>query len=368
MEIFYHSLDGRKVRFESRFEMGSAEFSLQLRSTSDMRHNALNAVSVSETMVRIQTEKDTILPEPSEAFVSSPYVEQVTERAMAYLQAGYPVHFAGPAGTGKTTLAFHVASKLGRPVSLIHGDDEFGSSDLIGRDAGYRKSKLIDNYIHSVLKTEEETKSLWMDNRLTTACQNGETLIYDEFSRSRPEANNALLSILSEGILNLPKLRSSGEGYLEVHPEFHAIFTSNPEEYAGVHKTQDALMDRLITIHLDHYDRDSEIRITMAKSGIARLDAEIIVDVVREMRCFGVNNHRPTIRSCIAIARILALKKGHARWEDSTFQWVCRDVLNTDTAKITREGQSVMMEKLDQMIRNVCEKARVTAAHKGINV
>ena len=99
----------------------------------------------------------------------------------------------------------------------------------------------MDNFIHSVLKTEEEMKTLWMDNRLTTACRNGDTLIYDEFTRSRPEANNALLSVLSEGILNLPKLRRNGEGYLEVHPAFRAIFTSNPEEYAGVHKTQDAL-------------------------------------------------------------------------------------------------------------------------------
>jgi len=38
--------------------------------------------------------------------------------------------------------------------------------------------------------------TLWVDNRLTTACANGNTLIYDEFNRSRPEANNALLSVL----------------------------------------------------------------------------------------------------------------------------------------------------------------------------
>jgi len=153
----------------------------KIKECFDMSNGALNAVSetVSETMVRIQTEKDNILPEPSEAFVLSPYVEEVTKRAMAYLKAGYPVHFSGPAGTGKTTMAFHVATRLRRPVSLIHGDDEFSSSDLVGRDAGYRKSKMIDNYIHSVLKTEEEMKSLWVDNRLTTACQNGETLIYD---------------------------------------------------------------------------------------------------------------------------------------------------------------------------------------------
>jgi len=45
----------------------------------------------------------------------------LAERALAYLEVGYAVHFAGAAGTGKTTLAFHVAAKLGRPVTLIHG-------------------------------------------------------------------------------------------------------------------------------------------------------------------------------------------------------------------------------------------------------
>lgn len=317
-----------------------------------MKDTALKVLSTSTC--RVQTDGDNVLPEPSDAFVSSPFVEQVVARAMVYIEAGYPIHFAGSAGTGKTTLAFHVAAQIGRPVTLIHGDDEFGSSDLVGRDIGYRKHKLIDNFIHSVLKTEEEMKSLWMDNRLTTACQNGDTLIYDEFNRTPPEANNALLSILSEKILNLPKLRRSGEGYIEVNKDFHAIFTSNPEEYAGVHKTQDALIDRLITINLGHYDRETEIQITIAKSGVSREDAEIIVDIVRELRGVGVNNHRPTVRACIAIGKIIGLHGSHARWNDDFFRWVCRDVLSTDTAKVTRGGQSIMMEKLEEVIRKVC--------------
>ena len=316
--------------------------------------NGDNGDTALATTVRVQADGDNILPEPGDEFVLTPYVQEVTDRALAYLKAGCAVHFAGPAGTGKTTLAFHAAAQLGRPVTLIHGDDEFASSDLIGRDAGYRKSKLIDNFIHSVLKTQEEMRSLWVDNRLTTACQNGDTLIYDEFNRSRPEANNALLTILSEKILNLPKLRTSGEGYLEVHPEFRAIFTSNPEEYAGTHKMQDALMDRLITIHLGHYDRETEVRITTAKSGISTLDAQTIVDIVRELRSVGVNHHRPTIRACITIARVLAREGGSARWNDPVFQWVCRDVLQSDTAKVTHGGESLTPQEVDELMRKVC--------------
>jgi len=319
-----------------------------------MKDNSLRVVS--ETMVKGSSPQDNILPEPSDQFVNTPYIHDLTERAIAYLEVGYPVHFAGPSGTGKTTLAFHVAAQLGRPVTLIHGDDEFSSSDLIGRDSGYRKYKLVDNYIHSVLKTEEHYNTMWENNRLTTACQHGNTLIYDEFTRSRPEANNALLSVLEEKILNLPKLRRSGDGYLEVDPNFRAIFTSNPEEYAGVHKTQDALMDRLITMNLSHFDRESEIQVTMGKSGINIADAATIVDIVRELRSVGVSNNRPTIRSCIVIARILARFGGSARMNNPIFLRTCHDVLSMDTAKVTREGKSLMSGKVEEVIQRVCGK------------
>jgi len=316
-------------------------------------------------VVKVESRDDQVVPEASQEFVETPYVQNLTRRALAYLEVGYPIHFAGPAGTGKTTLAFHVAAQRGRPVVLLHGDDEFGSSDLVGRHSGYRKQKLIDNFIHSVLKTEESMNLTWMDNRLTLACKEGYTLIYDEFTRSRPEANNALLSILEEKIINLPKISQGGEGYLEVHPEFRAIFTSNPEEYAGVHKTQDALMDRLITVNLGHFDRETEIQIALAKSGLPRQDAENIVDLVREMRTFGVNNHRPTIRACIAIAKILAQQGARARIDDPVLLWACRDVLNTDTAKVTRGGQSLMGEKVEEAIRTVLGARQRTSLKSG---
>jgi len=270
--------------------------------------------------------QSSLLVKASESFVNTPRVKELTERSLTYLSVGYPVHIAGPAGTGKTTLAFHIAELLGRPVSLIHGNDEFGSSDLIGRDAGYHKSTLVDNYVHSVLKTEEKLDVHWVDNRLTTACEQGHTLIYDEFNRTPPEANNMLLSILEERIVNMPK-RGGGDGYLRVHPNFRAIFTSNPEEYAGVHKTQDALLDRLITIQVDHYDRQTEEGITRAKSGLEVDQVAFIVRIARAMRASGPSPHRPTIRACIAVARVLAKRGAQAHPDDAFFRAVSFDIL-----------------------------------------
>ena len=56
-------------------------------------------------------------------------------------------------------------------------------------------------------------------------------------------------------------------------------------------------MDRLITIHLEHYDRETEILIVKKKSGLPREDAERIVDMVRELRTFGCEQPPPDHQS-----------------------------------------------------------------------
>jgi len=286
-------------------------------------------------------------------FIQTPQVGDLINRASLYLQAGYPIHLSGPAGTGKTTLAMYLAAQSGRPTILIHGDEQFGTSDLVGGEFGYRKKKVVDNFIHSVLKAEEDVTGRWVDNRLTVACKHGFTLIYDEFTRSKAEANNILLSVLEEKMLDLPAARGV-EGYLRVHPNFSAIFTSNPHEYAGVYKSQDALRDRMITIKLQHYDRDTEIEIAKAKSGISGTDAEKIVNIIRTLRNQDKNGAIPTIRAAIMIGNVMKLSGSTANSSDKTFVQSCLDILDSEMDYLNNEKQKEINDKIVSLIMKSC--------------
>jgi len=270
----------------------------------------------------------TLMPEARKDFVQTDSVKSVTRRALAYINAGYSVHFRGPAGTGKTTLAMHTAALLGRPVVMIAGDEEMVTSNLVGAESGYNYRKIVDNFIHTVSKVEESSNKTWNDHRLTTACREGYTLIYDEFTRSRAEANNVLLSVLEEGILVLPA-QNRGEPYIRVHPDFRVIFTSNPQEYAGVHDAQDALSDRIVTIDIGAADRELEISIAAARSGLDVATATPIVDMVRAFRDTGEYDQTPTLRTCIVICRMVVNEKISPTIDDPYFVQICLDVLGS---------------------------------------
>jgi nitric oxide reductase NorQ protein len=262
----------------------------------------------------------------STVFIETPTIQDVTNRSLAYLRSGYPVHFRGSAGSGKTALALRIAEMLGRPTLFITGDATFTSQSLVGRESGTKTKQVVDRYIHSVAKFEKETSIAWNDEVLTQACVNGYTLIYDEFTRSRAEANNALLPVLEERVLVLPS-SARRDPYVKVHPEFRAIFTSNSSDYVGVQTAQDALLDRMITIDLDGIDRETEIVIVSGRSGLAEDLAARIVDMVRDFRESGAYEQTPTMRASLMIARVAMTQGLRISASDPAFVGLCLDVL-----------------------------------------
>ncbi|MCD8485948.1 MAG: gas vesicle protein GvpN [Desertifilum sp.] len=293
----------------------------------------------------------TVLHARSRGFVNTPAIDRLARRSLRYLQSGFAIHLRGPAGTGKTTLALHLADLLARPLVLIFGDDELKSSDLVGSQTGYKRKQVVDNYIHSVIKLEDELQQSWVDSRLTLAAKEGFTLVYDEFNRSRPEVNNILLSVLEEKLIALPPTQNRSE-YLRVHPQFRAIFTSNPAEYCGVHATQDALMDRLITLDMPEPDQLTQIEILVQRTGTSIEAAEKITALVQNFRANAKADLASGLRPSIAIAKICQDHQIPALARNDEFREVCADVLLSRTSITLVESTQILFEQLNQLAEN----------------
>ncbi|PWW20484.1 gas vesicle protein GvpN [Cytobacillus oceanisediminis] len=302
------------------------------------------------TVLKKQIRKDT------KAIIQDEKTEDLLSRSLQYLKAGYPVHFTGPSGAGKTSLAIALAKRRKKPIMLIHGNHELNNKDLIGDFTGYTSKKVVDNYIRSVYKRDESVTEIWKDGRLMEAVKNGYTLVYDEFTRSRPTTNNIFLSILEEGILPLYGTKLT-EPFVRVHPDFAVIFTSNPEEYAGVYQTQDALLDRLITIFIDHKDSDREAEVVSEKLDIDKSEAKAITSLVADLRKECKGDSGPSLRASLMIVKLAQEEGIPIDGSHSSFQRLCIDILGHQVSRCIEADEP--LKTSEKLIIEACKNMKV---------
>ncbi len=326
LEIFdkkYVTADGRVMRGSEIYKAASAGLGYKVKRNK----RAKKKFTAEHPEILREAIEATYLTPQVKHFVQAPDVGRLEERVKLWLKVGYPVHLIGSTGCGKTTLAMHVAKELGRPTVWINGDESVTTTDLIGGYSQVETESLRDRFIHNVFKSKDILKADWVDNPLTLACKYGYTLVYNEFSRTKPVANNILLSVFEEGILELPT-KFGEERYVKVHPDFKAILTSNSVEYAGVHRPQDALLDRLIGIYMDFYDFDTEVAIVRAHTSVSVEKAKKVVRVVRALREKLPDAQKPGTRACIMIGQGLAALNGYSK---ENFEQLCIDIVSTKT-------------------------------------
>ena len=276
------------------------------------------------------------------------------QRAMGYLKAGYPLHLRGPAGSGKTTLALRVASRLKRPIVLLVGDAGFDTRRLVGGEEVTRTRKVVDRYISSVMKVESQTNAIWLNRAVTVACLEGQTLVYDEFNRAPPTANNVLLTVLEERLLVLPKTMR-GESYTQVHPEFRGDLHLQPGRPCR-HQPGPGRADR-------PHDHAGSRRLrprdgTGDRGGALQpqaVEAARIVDIVRDFRSSREYAQRPTLRASIMLAHLAAEQDLRVAADDPRFVQLCLDLLGSKL-KPGEDGlpDARQRELLIQLIDHFC--------------
>lgn len=257
-----------------------------------------------------------------DSFVETDAVRAVRRRIERWMRADRPVHLVGPTGCGKTALAMQVAQARDRPVVFVNGDADLTTADLVGEYAGEERESVRDRYVHNVIKSKDVVRDRWVDNPLTVAVREGATLVYNEFARTKPTANNVLLSVFEEGVLELPGRRGA-DRYVDVHPEFRAVLTSNSAEYAGVHTPQDALLDRLVGVHVDFYDAETERAIVASHVPAADEETvELVVETLRRVRANDDAGVRVGTRAMIMATEGLVVEG-----VDAPFVEICVDAL-----------------------------------------
>lgn len=265
-------------------------------------------------------------PSREHSFLENDEIRAIRDRALDYARAGVPVHLSGPAGLGKTSMAFEVARALGREIAVMTGNKWLSASDFVGAKIGSTSSDVVDRYVHSVRKTETRTRSDWGSSMLARAMVKGQTLIYDEFTRATPEANSTLLSVLEEGLL-IQTDPAANQRYIRAHPDFRILLTSNPHDYVAVNEAPDALLDRVATLPMLGYGSETVAMIVRSRTGLDHRPARQLADFLAQVHGSSEGRSFSVLRTALLVGRIAAHRaKTGSMTEDALFE-IAADIL-----------------------------------------
>ena len=247
--------------------------------------------------------------------------EELTKMLIA-VRSNKHILLEGPVGVGKTLLARALAEYLCRDFIRVDGDERIDENKLLG----YWDPPLV-------LKMGY-VEEAFIPGPLTRAALSGSILFINELNRLPESAQNALLPVMDEGIVQIPHF-----GTLRAKEGFLIIATQNPEEDIGVYRLSEALKDRFVLVRLGYPTRNEEIEIVKTHlPGIDDRIAEISVDIVRRTREHPSIVRGCSVRSSIDLAKLTSLMDGgDEKWYTSALMTLPQRI-ETGDPSVDREN------------------------------
>jgi MoxR-like ATPase len=256
------------------------------------------------------------------------------ELVRAALASGAHILIEGPPGTGKSTLLRQVAESRHTEFVLVEGSAELTPARLIGSfdpalvlEQGYRPEN-------------------FSDGPLVRAMRGGGLLYIEELNRVPEETINVLLTVMSEGEINVPRL-----GRVPADPSFRLVAAMNPYDSVGTSRISTALYDRTCRVSVGYQDAETERQIVRLAASRAKpaLIAEG-VELTRATRDHPDLRSGASVRGAIDYARLVPELVGLRAVSDGDWQ------AGLDAALTTLSGRVRLHESCRRSADDVIEE------------
>lgn len=212
------------------------------------------------------------------------------ELVLAALAADRHVLIEGPPGTGKSTLLRAVAHGLGIGFEFVEGNAELTPARLVGHFDPARV--LSDGYDPDV----------FVDGPLVVAMREGSLLYVEEINRIPEETLNVLITVMSEGELNVPRL-----GRVQAAAGFRLVAAMNPFDAIGTARISGAVYDRVCRLAVGYQDATDEVLIVQRAAGDSAGEpawTSLVVELVRRTRAHPDLRVGSSVRGAIDMAMV----------------------------------------------------------------